>query len=520
MKKISVKNLPLTRENIPFERLFNPRAIVIIGVSKVNPSGATQYVYALKFAQFPNPIYLVNPKYPDEDLLGYKFYDSISSIPDEIPVDLAIIAVPAQITPSIIEELGKKGVSFAHIFSSGFSELDSEFQKKGKKIEEELIRMASKYGIRILGPNCMGIFAPKSKLTFIPSFRSMQEANNKNKENDSENFEGLEDLGDVINTGQVAFISQSGGIAFTHGMLSQSLGYSFSKMVSLGNQIDLDLLDFLRYFKDDPDTKVIAMYIENIKRDGNEFVRLLKETTLKKPVIIWKGGIFQTGHQAVMSHTGGLAGNYKMWESMARQTGIILVNNFLELTDMIQTCLTYPIPQTLGTAVLSMSGGTAVESTDEVERNGLTMPLLSQELTQKINQFIPEINSNLKNPLEFGGKNNMEHTIKIIEMLGEEPQFSSIIMASSPEFLIFRRGNSLDDYIKAISNALPPNSGKLLLCVASSMNMFEQGIKMNLEFRSRSLSNGFVAYRSTAAAAKSCYRWWKYGKYLEKREHT
>ena len=474
----------------------------------------------MKSAQFPNPIYLVNPKYTGEDLLGYKFYDSVSSIPDETPVDLAIIAVPAQITPSIIEEIGKKGVPFAHMFSSGFSELDSEFDKKGKKLEEELVRVASKYGIRILGPNCMGVIAPKSRLTFLMSMKAIQKANAENKENDSVNLEGLEKLGELTDAGQVAFISQSGGIAFAHGMLSQSLGYSFSKVVSLGNQIDLDLIDFLQYFKDDPETKIIAMYIENIKRDGNEFVRLLIETTAKKPVIIWKGGIFQTGHQAVMSHTGGLAGNYKIWESMARQTGVILVNNFLELTDMVQTCLTYPIPQTLGTAVLSMSGGTAVESTDEVERNGLIMPLLSQELTQKINQFIPEINSNLKNPLEFGGKNSMEHTIKIIEMLGEEPQFSSIIMASSPEYLVFGRGNSLDDYIKGISNALPPNSGKLLMCVSSGMNMFEQGIKMNLEFRSRSLSNGFVAYRSTAAAAKSCYRWWKYGKYLEKRKFT
>jgi len=474
----------------------------------------------LKSAQFPNPIYLVNPKYTDEDLLGYKFYDSVSSIPDETPVDLAIIAVAAQITPSIIEEIGKKGIPFAHIFSSGFSELDSEFDKKGKKLEEELVRVASKYGIRILGPNCMGVIAPKSKLTFLMTFSSMQMARNENEEKDSENIEGLDDLGDLTNHGQVAFISQSGGIAFTHGMLSHSLGYSFSKVVSLGNQIDLDLIDFLRYFKDDPETKVIAMYIENIKRDGNEFVRLLKETTAKKPVIIWKGGIFQTGHQAVMSHTGGLAGNYKIWESMASQTGVILVNNFLELTDMIQTCLTYPIPQTLGTAVLSMSGGTAVESTDEVERNGLIMPLLSQELTQKISQFIPEINSNLKNPLEFGGKNSLEHTAKIITMLAEESQFSSIIMANSPEYLVFGRGNSLDDYIKEISNAIPPNSGKLLMCVSSGMNMFEQGIKMNLEFRSRSLSNGFVAYRSTAAAAKSCYRWWKYGKYLEKRNFS
>ncbi|MFX1313920.1 MAG: CoA-binding protein [Promethearchaeota archaeon] len=508
------------RENIPFERLFNPRAILLIGVSKLNPSGATQYVFALKSAQFPNPIYLINSKYTGEELMGYKFYDSVSSIPDDTPVDLAIIAVPAQITPSIIEEIGKKGIPFAHIFSSGFSELDSEFDKSGKKLEEKIIKIASKYGIRILGPNCMGVIAPKSRLTFLMPINSIQNRNIENRGITLENFEGLEDFGELINAGQVAFISQSGGIAFTHGMLSLSLGYNFSKVISLGNQIDLDVLDFLQYFKDDPETKVISMYVENIKRDGNAFVRLLKETTKKKPVIIWKGGMFQTGNQAVMSHTGGLAGNYKLWQSMANQTGVILVNNFLELTDMVQTCLTYPTPPTLGTAVLSMSGGTAVESTDEVEGNGLIMPLLPQELIQKINQFIPEVNSNLKNPLEFGGKNSLEHTIKIIGMLAEAPQFSSIIMAIPLEFLVITRGHNLDEYIKKISNALPPNSGKLLMCVSDNMSIIEQGIKLNLEFRSRAMSNGFVAYRSTVAAAKSCYRWWKYGKYLEKSKLT
>ncbi|MBY8992246.1 MAG: CoA-binding protein, partial [Candidatus Lokiarchaeota archaeon] len=205
----------MTRENIPFERLFNPRAIVIIGVSKLNPMGATQYVFALKSAQFPNPIYLVNPKYTGEELMGYKFYNSVSSIPNDPPVDLAIVAVPAHLTPSIIEESGKKGISFAHIFSSGFSELDSEFDKKGKRLEEELISVASKCGIRILGPNCMGIFAPKSKLTFLMPMREMQRATSNSNEKDSEYFEGLEDIGDMKNSGQIAFISQSGGIAFT-----------------------------------------------------------------------------------------------------------------------------------------------------------------------------------------------------------------------------------------------------------------------------------------------------------------
>jgi len=488
-----------------------------------NPSGATQLLISLKSANFANPIYLVNPKYAGKDFMGYTFYDSVASIKDDVPIDLAIIGVPALKTPSLVEEIGKKGIPFVHMFTSGFSELG----KQGKKLEENLIEIATKYGVRILGPNCMGIHNPDSNLTFIMPMQTVMDTINRDDIRgrdiiDNQDGLDLDELSDLlsteklINKGKVSFISQSGGIAFTHGMISQGLGYSFSKMVLLGNQIDLDLLDFLRYFGDDPETKIISMYIENLKRDGNKFVQLLKEITLKKPIIIWKGGQLQAGHQAVMSHTGGLAGDYRMWKSMAKQTGVILVDSFIELTDMIQSCLVYSPPKTLGTAVISNSGGTAVESTDIIERNGLKMPLLSQEVTNKINQFIPEVNSNLKNPLEFGGKANLEQTINIIKMLAEEPQFSSIIMTASPEFIIFRGGVSIDDYVNEFANAIPPDSGKLLLCITSSMTMFEQGVKMNIEFRSKSLPNGFVAYRSTEAAAKCCYRLWEYGQYLEK----
>jgi acyl-CoA synthetase (NDP forming) len=405
-----------------------------------------------------------------------------------------MIAIPAKITPSIMEELGKKGVSFVHIFSSGFSELDSEFDKSGKKLEEELIRIATKYGIRILGPNCMGIHNPKGKMTFL--------------------------MLPLITEGSVGFISQSGGIAVGHGMISPTLGYHFSKNISLGNQIDLDLIDFLRYFKDDPDTKIIGLYVENLKRDGNKLIPLLKEITVKKPVIIWKGGKLQTGHQAVMSHTGGLAGDYKLWQSMASQTGTILVDDLQELTEMVQTCIAYPIPKTLGTAVLSMSGGTAVESTDKVEMNGLIMPRLSEKAYKKINEFIPEVNSNLKNPLEFGGNNSLEATLKTIKVLDEEEQFSSIIMSASPEFIVYRAGDSLDKYMKDLSNALPPDSEKLLMCVTLSMWMSVEGIKLNMQFRSRALSHGFVAYSSTVAAVKCCYRLWEYGQYLKRKNKT
>ena len=383
---LEIPSRPFERDNIPFERLFNPRAIAVIGASINLNYGGSQYVFTIKMAGYSHPIYPVNPKYGGKELAGYKFYDSISSLPDDPPIDLAILAVPAKVVPSIIEELSKKKVPFAHIFSSGFAELGEE----GKELEESIIKIASKHGVRILGPNCMGIHNPQAKITFL-----MMAAD--------------------LTPGPLGFISQSGGIAVSHGIRAPSLGYHHSKIISVGNQIDLDIIDFLRFFKEDPETKVIAMYIENIKRSGHEFVQLLKETTIKKPVIIWKGGKFKTGVQAVMSHTGGLAGDFKMWEAMTRQTGAILVNNFADLQDQIRTCLTYPIPKTLSAVLMSGSGGFAVEMTDAVEACELNVPPLSKDAYEKINHFIPETNSNLKNPLEFGA-NRFSHRVLFLRL--------------------------------------------------------------------------------------------------------
>ncbi|MBA7683848.1 hypothetical protein ES703_92233 [subsurface metagenome] len=197
--------------------------------------------------EYPGSIYPVNPKYEGEEIQGLKVYGSISSLPDDLPIDL------------------------------GYSELG----EGGKLLEQQLLEKAKKNHIRILGPNCMGIYNPKGRIGFTHRL--------------------------PLVSGPVAFVSQSGGNAHRHAFAGVVNGYNFSKIISLGNQIDIDLVDFLNYFRSDPDTKVISMYVENLKRGGNEFVQLLKETTKEKPVIIWKGGKLEAGHNAVQSHTGGLS---------------------------------------------------------------------------------------------------------------------------------------------------------------------------------------------------------------------
>jgi len=460
--------------------------VVIVGVSKGRDWGGSHYLETFKEYEYPGPVYPVNPKYEGEEIQGCKVYGSISSLPDDPPIDLGIVAVPAKITPQIVEELGQKGVLFAHIFSSGYSELGEE----GKQLEQQLLEKAKKNYVRILGPNCMGIYNPKSRICFTHRL--------------------------PLVSGPVAFVSQSGGNAHRHAFAGIAKGYYFSKIISLGNQIDLDLVDFLNYFRSDPDTKVISMYVENIKRSGNDFVQLLKETTKEKPVIIWKGGKLEAGHSAVKSHTGGLAGNINLWKSMARQTGVILVNNFKELIEMIQTSLLYKIPKNLGTAIITGGGGPAVELTDECEAFGLKVPRITEKARKMINKFIPEVNSNLSNPLEFGANWSHENMIKVMEILDKEPHISSIMMTWIPEWYSSAK-LSVEEIVKSFANTISPDSDKNLISIYNSFSIRKETIDAVNEFHSKTRENRIIVYDSAQAAAKSIHRLWSYGNYLKNR---
>ncbi|MHA1729075.1 MAG: CoA-binding protein [Promethearchaeota archaeon] len=480
------------RRNIPFKRLFNPRSIAIIGISLSRTRGSGSYfLNILKQNKYPNPIYPVNPKHEGKEIEGYKIYGSVSSLPDDPPVDFAIVAVPAGITPRVIEDLGKKGVLFAHIFSSGFSEIGR------KDLEEALLESSWKYGHkpRIVGPNCMGIYNPRSKVSFI--------------------------FGASQNSGSVAFISQSGGLAGTlsrYGPSGAHPKFNFSKVVSLGNQIDLDLIDFLRYFKEDAETKIIAMYIENLKRNGNEFIRLLKETTQKKPVIIWKGGISERGKSAVMSHTGGLAGDIKLWRSMSAQTGAILVNDFMDLAETIQSFYSYPIIKTNKVAIISAGGGFGVMATDTCEKNGLIVQPLSDSSVDKLGEFIPGVNTNFSNPIDLGGAGfSIPVILKTVEILNKDPGISIIQLVSSPESYKIHSQTDMEAVVNKFGDAAKSlTDGKTLIATPTPVIEDKNIVLLRQEVGSLLRKNKIMTFNSMESGAKCCYRIWKYGNYLKK----
>ncbi len=392
---------------IDFEKLFNPRSIGIIGVNEKRAGG--HFLYCLLNFGFDKPIYLFNPRLKGQTLKDIPVFGSILEIPDDKPIDYVILAVPARFCPAVLEECGKKGVPFVTIFASGFSEV-------GKRhLEVEVLDIAKKYNIRIIGPNCMGIFVPKNRISFTRGLLTEKSGN----------------LGGIF---------QSGGLAIYISAKGQSIyGTNPSKVISIGNQIDLNFVDFLEYFLHDDETKIIALYVENIKSQeiGRRFLKIIKEISLKgKPVILWKVGSGEATRETIMSHTGGLAGSLKIWEAVAKQTGALMVKDSNELINLAMTfqhISSMPMNRNMG--ITTGGGGASIETADTFERNNLKIPKLAPETVEKFRKFVPDVNTIFRNPLDLGASmGNPEIFYKTLVTLDSDPNLSAVIFIKVYDF--------------------------------------------------------------------------------------
>ncbi len=392
---------------INFEKLFNPRSIGIIGANEKR-AGKYFITCLLQFG-FDKPIYLFNPSLKGSTIENIPVYGSIIEIPDDKPIDYIIIAVPARLCPTVLEECGKKGVPFVTIFASGFSEVGN------RHLEVEVLEISKKYNIRIIGPNCLGIFVPKNRISFSRGLLTEK----------SGNFGG---------------IFQSGGLAIYIASKGQSIYGTYpSKILSIGNQIDLNFVDFLEYFLGDDETKIVALYVENIKSQkiGKKFMKLVKELTLKgKPVILWKVGSGEATRETIISHTGGLAGSLKIWEAVAKQTGALMVKDSNELINLVmifQHISSMPINRNMG--ITTGGGGASIETADTFERNNLKVPKLAPETVEKFREFVPDVNTIFRNPLDLGGSmGNREIFYRTLITLDADPNISAVIFIKTYDF--------------------------------------------------------------------------------------
>ncbi len=349
------------------DAMTHAQSIAVIGAARALRGGFPGMFGCLRNFGYPGRLYPINQK--AEEIGGLKTYPSLVSLPEQ--VDLVIISVPAPFVPDALRDCVASGNKNIHIFSSGFKESGEE---QGILLQKEIEKIARDGGLRVVGPNCMGFYVPASRmLTWTVASPE---------------------------SGPVSLISQSGGNAqdITN-YTSSRYGIYFSKSVSYGNALTLDSTDFLDYLAHDDDTGIINMYLEGVK-DGRLLLDLVTETNRRKPVIIYKGGLTESGARAVSSHTGSLAGGEKIWKAFFRQSGAVPVDSLEEMADV--TLAFHHLKKTPGkkTTVLGIGGGIGVAVADNCTRAGLELPELSPVTIKKLREFIPPAGTMIRNPID------------------------------------------------------------------------------------------------------------------------
>lgn len=368
------------RMPVPME-YFNPRSIAVIGASQ--DSSKMGYAVMHNLLHFPGQLYPVNNK--RSEIQGLKAYPNITAIP--APVDLAVITVPAIHVPRVIEECGQKGVPMVVIITAGFKEMGED----GKALEDRIKAIAHSHGTRIIGPNCLGIIVPPRGIDTTYVHQSP-------------------------NPGNIAFISQSGAIINTVVDLSLAKGIGFSNVISVGNQTDLDFLDYLRYVQKDEKTKAVILYIEQIT-DGKGFMEVVSEVAKTKPVVAIKSGSSARGEHAASSHTGSLSGSYDVYMEAFRKSGVIAVHT-LTGAFLAAQMLAHPkgYPKGKRAVVITNAGGFAVLSSDYAERYGVEIIDIPEDVIDELNGFLPDF-WNKGNPIDLLGDASDKRFEKTFEVL-------------------------------------------------------------------------------------------------------
>ena len=381
--------------------ILNPRSVVVIGASRHPDKVGHVVLRNIVESGFPGKVYPVNPR--ADTILGLKCYPSVLDIPDE--VDLAVIAIPARAVPDIIAQCGEKGIPLAVVISAGFRETGPE----GARLERELIETARRYGVRILGPNCLGFMNLS-----VPINATFAAATPRR--------------------GNIALISQSGAL-ITY-LLDVSLQYNigFSKIFSLGNKADIDEVDLLKILAEDPDTRYIIMYLESIER-GREFIDVARRTRRDKLIVVLKAGVTERGARAVSSHTGSLAGRASVYSAAFRQAGIVQISTLRELVALLRLLSGGRDLLKLGEpkiVIVTNAGGPGIIATDYCEKLGVELATPSRELVEKLRSVLPPAAA-LHNPVDVLGDATPDRFESALRVLLSSPEVRYILLIVTPQ---------------------------------------------------------------------------------------
>ncbi|MFC1823600.1 acetate--CoA ligase family protein [Thermodesulfobacteriota bacterium] len=373
--------------------MINPSSITLVGASNNLRSMGSVLLMSLREAGYDGAMYPVHPK--EDEVQSYRAYRSVTDLP-EIP-DLAVIVLPTAIVSKTLEQCGEKGIRNAIVISGGFKEVGGQ----GLKLEEELVATAKKWGIRIIGPNCMGVVNPHHKMNTTTLA-----------------YEGR--------AGFVGLVSQSGSfVAQMFDYLNQ-LNLGFSTAISVGNEALTDTVDWLEYLGTCPKTKVIALYIEGIKR-GRAFIGMARSIVPHKPIVALYVGGSEGGRRAGLSHTGAMAGPDQLYESIFRQSGVLRADTLIEMFDFCLALGTLPLPNGNRVVVQTHSGGPGTAAADACSRAGLDFTALSDYTRSKLSELV-SATASLNNPVDLTFQKNPQYYFKEIPEALIEDKNADILM--------------------------------------------------------------------------------------------
>ncbi|NLE44728.1 MAG: acetate--CoA ligase [Chloroflexi bacterium] len=380
------------------DSFFKPRSVAVIGASQTPGKLGYSVVYNLKEGGYQGDIYPINPK--ADEILGLTVYASVLDVPG--PIDLAVVVIPYQFVPGALEECGQKGVPAVVIITAGFREAGRD----GVERENELIAIADRYNIRLIGPNCLGVIDTSTPLN--ASFAT-----------------------GMPPAGPIDFMSQSGalGTAVLDIALAGRIG--FSKFVSLGNKADVSEIDLLEAWAEDPNSRVILMYIEGLP-DGQRFIEVAREITRKKPVIAIKSGVTQSGSRAVSSHTGSLAGSEAAYQAGLRQGGVIRATTMEELFDFALAFGYQPLIKGNRVGIVTNAGGPGILATDALERAGMEIAHLGREAVDALVAYLPSAAS-AANPVDVLGDAKADRYKEAMRLVLADPNVDGLLVILTPQ---------------------------------------------------------------------------------------
>ena len=377
---------------------FKPHGVVVIGASRNPHKLGYGVVRNLKEYRYQGPIYPVNKS--ASEILGERCYTSVSEVPD--PVDLAIVIVPAPIVPDTIEECGNRGIKHAIVISGGFSETG----ERGKKLEKQLKNIASRFDMHIIGPNCIGTIDTHTPVntTFVVG---------------------------MPESGEIGFSSQSGAMVAAVIDWARGAGVGFSRIVSLGNQVDVNETQMIEALSEDHQTKVITAYIEGVS-DGRAFMEVAKKASEEKPFVALKGGRGKSGAKAVASHTGALAGSAEAYEAAFKTSGVLQASTMEEMFDWARALAWQPLPKGNRVAVLTNAGGPGILAVDALEKAGLKLANLTDETRTYLRSRLPKAAS-INNPVDvLAGSGPGTYAVALDAVLTDE-NVDAVVVIQAPQ---------------------------------------------------------------------------------------